>query len=299
VAGGQEGFCVNLPHKELDPGLYVVGTPIGNLEDVTLRALRVLRGANAVLAEDTRRTGLLLKHFNISTPMVSCHSHNEAMRTDSIIARLAAGEVLALVSDAGMPLVSDPGGVLVAAVLAANLPVVPVPGPCAAVAGLVGAGLPADAFTFVGFLPGRPANMKRTLSTLAHHTSTLVMYVGPHDLLATLRVVEEVLGDRRCCVARELTKIHEEFWRGTLTQAHQEFKHRKGGVKGEITLLVEGCSKKEIAPPSTNALIDELAYMMSTEGGGLSASTAAREVATQSGMRRNEIYKLAIEMNKK
>eukprot|EP00240_Pyramimonas_obovata_P016229 CAMPEP_0118942512 /NCGR_PEP_ID=MMETSP1169-20130426/36327_1 /TAXON_ID=36882 /ORGANISM="Pyramimonas obovata, Strain CCMP722" /LENGTH=300 /DNA_ID=CAMNT_0006887541 /DNA_START=173 /DNA_END=1072 /DNA_ORIENTATION=+ len=155
--------------KQLDPGLYVVATPIGNLEDITLRALRVLQQADGILAEDTRQTAKLLNHFQIKTPLISCHSHNEFSRVNSIISRLRSGERLVVVSDAGMPMVSDPGAILVAAAASAGIPVMPIPGACAVITGIVGAALPSDSFTFVGFLPAKPAKRKQRLQALSSH----------------------------------------------------------------------------------------------------------------------------------
>jgi 16S rRNA (cytidine1402-2'-O)-methyltransferase len=206
--------------------LYVVSTPIGNLEDITLRALRVLRLVDAVLAEDTRHSRQLLTHFGLRTPLVSLHAHNEEARAAAVTHRLAAGEALALVSDAGTPALSDPGALLVAAVLRAGHKVVAVPGASALLAALVCSGLPTHSVSFAGFLPPQPGARRRRLLELAAQQSgaTLAFYLPPHKAAATLADAAVALGaERRCCVARELTKLHEEVWRGSLAEAATEF----------------------------------------------------------------------------
>ena len=206
-----------------------MSTPIGNLEDITLRALRVLRGVDAVLAEDTRRTRSLLSHYGLRTACVSLHAHNEHARTDYVVSRLSAGDALALVSDAGTPGVSDPGAVVVAAVIAAGHPVTPVPGASALLTALVVSGLPTHSFAFIGFLPPQPSARRKRLQALAssHNGSTLAFYVSPHKAPATLADMAAILGaHRRCCLGRELTKVYEELWRGTLGDAAVEFAER-------------------------------------------------------------------------
>jgi 16S rRNA (cytidine1402-2'-O)-methyltransferase len=218
--------------------LHLVATPIGNLEDVTLRALRVLREADLVLAEDTRRTRVLLDRHGIAARPRSLHAHNEAARTAEVLAALAAGRDVALVSDAGTPLVSDPGERLVAAVLAAGHGVVPVPGPSAVLAALTASGLPTARFAFLGFLPRRPGRRAARLASWRGRPETLVLFESPHRTASTLRALAETLGGgRRACVARELTKIHEELVRGTLAELAERF---AGGARGEVTLVVEG-----------------------------------------------------------
>ncbi|KAK3274714.1 hypothetical protein CYMTET_17112 [Cymbomonas tetramitiformis] len=227
-----EESVISPKDKPLSPGLYIVGTPIGNLEDITLRALRTLRQATFVLAEDTRHTSRLLNHYSIRTRLVSCHTHNEAARSTYVMNQMLSGAAVALVSDAGMPAVSDPGGILVQAAIDVGVQVIPVPGPCAAVAAVVGAGLPPD-FTFFGFPPDRRSNRRKQFQKFVNHAPTMVFYVAPHDLLSTLGdAIEGLGGDRRCCVAREITKVHEEFWRGTLAGALAEFSGRR--VRGEV-----------------------------------------------------------------
>ncbi len=220
--------------------LYLVATPIGNLEDITLRALRVLREAPLIAAEDTRHTRKLLSHFEIPTP-VSYHEHSGPAGIERVLSALAQGDV-ALVSDAGTPAVSDPGQELVRAALAAGHPVVPIPGPSAVIAALIASGLPSDSFTFFGFLPRNSGERRAELERLRDGEPTLVLFEAPHRLLATLDDLVAVLGDRQAALARELTKVHEEWLRGPLSQLRA---HYTGGVtpRGEYTLVIAG------APP--------------------------------------------------
>jgi 16S rRNA (cytidine1402-2'-O)-methyltransferase len=220
--------------------LFLVSTPIGNLEDVTPRALRVLGEASLVVAEDTRRTRVLLDRHGVAARPVSLHSHNEAARVSKVLDALAEGGDVALVSDAGTPLVSDPGERLVAAVLEAGHDVVPIPGASAVLAALAGSGLPAERFTFIGFLPRRAGERDALLASYEDRPETLVLFESPRRTAATLRALAETLGDRPACVARELTKLHEEFARGTLTALAERFAE---GARGEVTLVVGG------APP--------------------------------------------------
>ncbi len=218
--------------------LYIVPTPIGNLEDITLRALRVLKEVDTILAEDTRQAGFLLKHYQISKPLQSHHAFNEHHTLPPLIARLQQGEVMALVSDAGTPVVSDPGFLLVRACVQAGVVVETLPGPTAFVPALVNAGLPADRFVFEGFLPHKKGRQTR-LQALADETRTFILYESPHRLLKTLEQLAAVLGDdRQACVCRELSKLHEENARGTLAELHTHFGQKT--VKGEIVVVVEG-----------------------------------------------------------
>ena len=226
--------------------LYIVATPIGNLEDITLRALRVLREADLIACEDTRQTRKLLDHFGISKPLVSYHEHNELARAAELVERLEAGANIALVSDAGTPLISDPGYRLVAAAIAAGIPVVPIPGPSAALSALAGSGLATDAFRFCGFLPPKASQRRKTLEALQEERCTLIFYEAPHRILEALEDVEAVMGSRPVVVARELTKLHEEFLRGTAAEVRAQLAARPS-VKGEITLLI-GAAKAGRAP---------------------------------------------------
>lgn len=221
------------------PGtLYVCGTPIGNLEDITARALRVLRDVDLVAAEDTRRTRKLLAHYEIGTRMTSYHEHNELSRTPEILEILESGRDVALVSDAGMPGISDPGRYLIERALSTGIAVVPVPGPSAVLAALVVSGFPADEFTFVGFLPRKGRQRREALDRLAAEDRAVVFYESPHRLARTLSDLHGVIGgDRRVAVARELTKVHEEVVRGTLAEVLALFSSRR--VKGEITVVID------------------------------------------------------------
>jgi 16S rRNA (cytidine1402-2'-O)-methyltransferase len=224
------------------PGkLFIVGTPIGNLEDITLRAVRVLREADVVAAEDTRRTGVLLAHFDIHKPMVSCHEFNEARRAAELLQKLRDGARVAMVSDAGMPTLSDPGLRLVRAALEAGIAVEIVPGPSAITAALAGSGLAAEPFLFYGFLPHKSAQRRKVLAVLAPLPWTLVFFESPHRVMKSLTDLREVLGNRRVVLARELTKKFEEFARGDLDGLLKMLENR--AVKGEITLVIEGHPK--------------------------------------------------------
>ncbi len=219
--------------------LYVVATPIGNLEDITLRAVRILREADGVLAEDTRHTGKLLKHLGVETRMTSLHGHNEKSRVDLVLGWLEEGQTLALVSDAGTPAISDPGVAVVAAARDAGHTVSPVPGACAFVAAACAAGLPTDKLHFVGFLPGRPGRRKKVLDSVVHSGGTTCVYVSPHRVVKDIAVAIEVAGaDRDACLCRELTKVYEEFDRGTLGELHARWSGK--APKGEMVLLIAG-----------------------------------------------------------
>ncbi len=224
------------------PGkLFVVGTPIGNLEDITFRAVRVLREANVVAAEDTRRTGIVLAHFNIHKPLVSCHEFNEARRATELVEKLRGGAQVAIVSDAGMPTLSDPGLRLVRAALEAHIAVEIIPGPSAITAALAGSGLAAGPFLFYGFLPHKSAQRRKALAELAPLPWTLVFFESPHRVVKSLKDMRETLGNRCAVLARELTKKFEEFARGDIDGLLKMLENR--GVRGEITLVIEGHSK--------------------------------------------------------
>jgi len=270
--------------------LYIVGTPIGNLNDITLRALEVLRAVALIAAEDTRRAGLLLKHFAIDKPIVSLFEHNEAARIDRVLAALESGDV-ALISEAGMPGLSDPGYDLIRAAIERGLTVTPIPGPTAAVAALVASGLPTDAFVFLGFLPRRPGDRLRLLQDIAREPRTLVAYEAPHRLAESLADLHAVLGDRSIAVARELTKRHEEIWRGTISGARDRFAHE---ALGEITLVIAGASALQRWDEADVRLALEQAIH-----DGASASDAAREVAEVSLWPRREVYQMALHAARK
>jgi 16S rRNA (cytidine1402-2'-O)-methyltransferase len=266
--------------------LYLVATPIGNLEDITARALRVLREVALIAAEDTRHTRGLLTHFDIHTPLTSYFEHNKISKLDSILEALRSGDV-ALVSDAGTPALSDPGYELVRAALAAGYPVVPVPGPSAVIAALVASGLPTDSFVYLGFLPRKDAERAALLASLAEERRTLVAYESPHRLLDTLTAIEHTLGDRRVAVARELTKMFEEIYRGTASQAREHFTAR--GVAGEITLVIAGADEAEIGGWDEAQIRRNFALLLED---GMKPREAARFLAGISGWSAREVYDL-------
>src|SRR6476661_9493991 len=231
--------------REATGCLYLVGTPIGNLEDITLRALRILREADQIAAEDTRHTQKLLNHYEIRKPLISYHEHNELTRAPELLISLEQGAKIALVSDAGMPLVSDPGHRLVTLCLRHQVPVVPVPGPSALLASLAASGLPNEEFLFVGFLPARTGERRRALERLRIEDRTLILYEAPHRVAETIAEALEILGDRPACLAREVTKIHEEFRRATLSELSASLEEKP--ARGEITLLIGAVPPEERA----------------------------------------------------
>jgi 16S rRNA (cytidine1402-2'-O)-methyltransferase len=269
--------------------LYLVATPIGNLEDITLRALRVLREVAWIACEDTRQTRKLLDHFSIATPLVSYHEHNETARSAELVEQLQAGSSGALVSDAGTPLISDPGYRVVAAAIASGIAVVPIPGASAALAALAGSGLGTDAFTFRGFLPPRSAARRKTLESLKAADCTLIFYEAPHRILETLQDIEDVLGPRPVVVARELTKIHEEFLRGTASEIRLQLAARPS-VKGEITLLI-GRLSAAAQPANLSEAEDEVQRL---EQQGLARMEAVKRVARTRGIPKRELYRKVI-----
>ncbi|MGE5529399.1 MAG: 16S rRNA (cytidine(1402)-2'-O)-methyltransferase [Patescibacteria group bacterium] len=270
--------------------LYLVGTPIGNLEDMSPRAVKALREAAVIAAEDTRRTMILCNHFGIHTTLVSYHRHNERARAGELLVRLAGGDSVALATDAGLPGISDPGEILVRRAVESGFSVVPIPGPSACLLALAASGLPSSAFTFYGFLPRRAAARRVTLSRLAEARDTAVIYEAPRRLGETLAELSEVLGaGRGVVVARELTKIHEEFWRGTLGQAAAHYAGVE--VKGEVTLVVAG--RGESAEKKGDlAAARECVESMLKEGAGL--AEAVRAAAHTCGVSRNALYRACL-----
>jgi 16S rRNA (cytidine1402-2'-O)-methyltransferase len=263
--------------------LYLVATPIGNLEDITYRAVRVLREADLIACEDTRQTRKLLEHYDIHKPTTSYHEHNEAERAVELASRMAAGAVVALVSDAGMPLVSDPGYRLVRAAIELAVPVQAVPGPSAALTALAASGLPTDSFRFGGFLPSKPGQRAKALEALADEHATLIFYEAPHRILEALESVELVLGARPVVVARELTKIHEEFLRGTAAEVRAQLAARDA-IRGEMTLLIG----KATGPAPDDTPLDEAVERLVT--GGTARMDAIKQVARKRGLSKREVY---------
>lgn len=273
--------------------LYLVATPIGNLADITLRALDILRDAVSLIAcEDTRQTQKLLEHFDIRKPLVSYHDHNEAARTTDLLERLSRGESIALVSDAGTPLVSDPGYRLVVAAIENGYPVVPIPGASAALAALTASGLPADQFRFIGFLPSKASQRRKLFEDLSADLGTIVAYESPHRILSTLEDLEAVLGNRRIVLARELTKIHEEFLRGTPADLKRLLENRPS-IKGEFTLLIAKADQAAI--PENLDPIQEIQRLQSEMG--LDRMSAIKAVAKRLGLPKREVYRLVAELD--
>lgn len=268
------------------PGtLYIVATPIGNLEDITLRARRILRECDWIACEDTRQTRKLLQHLDISKPLVSYHEHNEAERAVELAEKLEAGAKVALVSDAGTPLISDPGYRVVTAAIEAGIPVVPIPGATASVSALSASGLATDSFRFCGFLPAKTSQRRKMLEQLTQETCTLIFYETPHRILDALKDVEAVMGSRPAVVARELTKIHEEFLRGTAAEIRAALTTRPS-VKGEITLLI---GKAESAMAADDTPLEDA--VRAAEQQGLSRMDAIKRVARQRGLSKREVYR--------
>ena len=264
--------------------LYVVATPIGNLEDITYRAVRMLREADLIACEDTRQTRKLLDHYGIAKPLVSYHEHNEAVRSEDLVAKIQTGANVALVSDAGMPLISDPGYRVVHAAIGAGIPVVPIPGPSALLSALVASGLPTDAFTFGGFLPAKSGQRERLLEGLREETVTSIFYEAPHRIVEALGDIEKILGDRPVVVARELTKLHEEILRGTAGEVRSALAARPA-VKGEITLLIG----KGTTPPAATTSIEDAVeeYVRS----GMGRMEAMKKVAREHRISKRDVYR--------
>lgn len=272
--------------------LYIVATPIGNLEDITLRALRVLKEVDLIACEDTRHTRKLLAHYRISKPTISYHEHNEPERAAELITKLEAGRSIALVSDAGTPLISDPGFRIVRDAIERDFKVVAIPGPSALIAALSSSGLPTTEFTFAGFLPSRQTARRARLEQLANANCTLVFYETPHRIKAALEDAREVLGDRECVVARELTKLHEELLRGPLS----EIVIRDGEARGEIVLMIGPPSNdgaKQRGPAASHSIVKDIEELMRNEE--IDQKTALKRVARDRGIGKSEAYRLMID----
>ena len=268
--------------------LYIVATPIGNLEDLSFRAVRVLREADRIACEDTRHTRGLLDHYGIEKPLVSYHEHNEKERTEELLRELEEGRSVALVSDAGTPLIADPGYRIVHAAHERGIPVSPIPGSSAIMAALSAGGLATDAFLFAGFLPAKAGARKRALETWQSIEATLVFYEAPHRVVDTLRSIAEVMDDRRVVAARELTKIHEEFLDGTAASVADTLEARPT-IKGEFTIMV---ARAESAPPPDPAGIE--AEVAALVAGGTPRMDAVKTVARRHGLSKREVYRRVV-----
>jgi 16S rRNA (cytidine1402-2'-O)-methyltransferase len=273
--------------ESLAPGLYLVATPIGNLEDITLRALRILRSVDRIACEDTRQTQKLLNHFEIRVSTVSYHMHNEAPRAEELVAELKQGARIAIVSDAGTPGIADPGGQIAAAAIAAGISVFPVPGANAAISALIASGLPTDRFTFHGFLPSKPGQRKTALEDLPRDNATHIFYETPHRIAETLGDLEAVFGPaQHAVVARELTKLHEEFLRGPVSELRAQLAAR-AVIRGEMVLLFAPAVQQAATQKSSVAA--EVASLMQTEG--LTEKDALKRVARERGIGKSEAYR--------
>ena len=273
--------------------LYIVSTPIGNLEDITLRALHILRDVQVIAAEDTRHTQKLLQHYNISTAQTSYHDHNKEEKAEILISRLKEGRDIALVSDAGTPGISDPGYYLINRAIGEGIKVMPVPGPTASIAALSISGLPTDAFVFEGFLPAKRMARQKKLRELSTERRTLILFEAPHRLASTLRDIAEVLGDRKIVLTRELTKVFEEVIRGRVSEVIAKIEGRR--LKGEMTLLLEGVQEEAVA----GEVPDLHEYLkMLIEEKGLSLKDAVSKASRDLDIPRKRVYKEALSMQR-
>ncbi|MDO5549148.1 MAG: 16S rRNA (cytidine(1402)-2'-O)-methyltransferase [Eubacteriales bacterium] len=273
--------------------LYLVGTPIGNLEDLTYRAVRILQECDFVAAEDTRVSGKLLHYLEISKPMVSYHEHNRKQRGPEVVRRILQGETCALVTDAGMPAISDPGEDLAALCHESGITVIPIPGACAAVCALAQSGLPSGKWCFEGFLPTDNKQRKRRLEVLQNETRTCIVYEAPHRLRATLRDLAEVLGDRRVSMSREITKLHEECLRMTLPEAAAYY--QQNDPRGEYVLVIEGAEEGAGQESPEQQMARALEMAQELHEGGMTLRDAVKQAAKQTGVRKNQLYQKALE----
>jgi 16S rRNA (cytidine1402-2'-O)-methyltransferase len=270
--------------------LFIVSTPIGNLEDITLRALRVLREVDIIAAEDTRHSMKLLTHHGIKKPMISYWGEKEWGRSEEIIRRLHAGQSVALISDAGTPGISDPGSFLIRKAIGENLEIISVPGPSACIAALSVSGLPAEHFTYWGFLPSRKNQRKRILSDLRFHESTLVFYEAPHRIIESLRDMAEIFGERKAALVKELTKLHEQVMRGSISEIMETVEGTT--VAGEYAIIVEGWSRTDTS--ITGEVLSELRTHMRK---GLSRKDAVQRIASTYGLSKKELYAKSLDQD--
>jgi 16S rRNA (cytidine1402-2'-O)-methyltransferase len=289
MSADQEKSHEKNAEKVLAPGLYLVATPIGNLEDITLRALRILRSVDRIACEDTRQTQKLLKHFEIRTPTVSYHMHNEGSRSEELVTELKRGARIAVVSDAGTPGIADPGGQIASAAIAAGIDVFPVPGANAAISGLIASGLPTERFTFHGFLPAKAGQRKTALEELHRGDETHLFYEAPHRILDTLADVETVFGPaQHVVIARELTKLHEEFLRGPVRELRTQMIARPS-IRGEIVLmLAPAMAENENAAQRVSIAIEVAALV---KAAGISEMDALKRVARDRGIGKSDAYR--------
>ena len=279
---------------EKKPALFLVGTPIGNLEDITQRALRILREVDLIACEDTRHTRKLLNHFGIGTATISYHEHNEQDRAEELCELLESGKNVALVSDAGTPLISDPGFRIVKAAIDRGISVQPIPGAAALVTALSASGLATDQFLFAGFLPARAGARHAKLSGLKSIPATLVLYEAPHRIRATLADAREILGDREAVIARELTKLHEEFARGSLSELIGRFSEIEA-PRGELVLIISGQHTEMVASSGATPPVDQFRERMNElEREGIDQKTAMKKAAKELGLKRDDAYRMLV-----
>ena len=269
--------------------LYLVATPIGNLEDITFRALRILKEVDLIAAEDTRNTLKLLNHYEITKPLISYHRHNEEIKKDNLIDKLKNGESIAIVTDAGTPGISDPGEVIVKEAIENNIEVISIPGACAAINALICSGLDTKEFVFLGFLPINKKLRKIKLEEIKNENKTLILYEAPHKMKETLQDLKNILDNRKVVLARELTKIHEEFIRGSI----DEVISKSENIKGEMILIIEGCEKVEKESELNNLSLDE--HYNFYERQGLDKKEIIKKIAKDRGKNKNDIYMLFLE----
>ena len=267
--------------------LYIVPTPIGNLEDITFRAVRVLKEVDLIAAEDTRHTQMLLNHYDIRTSVTSYHEHNERGKARELVEQLRQGRSIALLSDAGTPMISDPGYRLVVEAIRAGVQVIPLPGPSAVTAALSAAGLPTDRFGFEGFLPAKKSERRSALEALKKDTKTLIFYEAPHRLKETLADMAEIFGDREVAIGREISKVHEEFLRGALREILATIEQQT--VRGEITLVVQGATSG--APVTEEGVISEIRQLAEN---GMRVKEISELVGAHHGISKREVYRLAL-----
>ncbi len=272
--------------------LYLVATPIGNLEDITLRALNILKQVDVIAAEDTRNTLKLLNHYNISKPLISYHRHNEEIKSDILINKLKNGEDIALVTDAGTPGISDPGEVIVKQAINEEIEVVPIPGACAAINALICSGLDTKEFLFIGFLPLNKKLRKEKLKEIEDETRTIILYEAPHKLKNTLQDLKDIIGERKVVLARELTKIYEEFLRGDI----EYIINKSENLKGEMIILIEGNTKKEEKNLLNKLSLEE--HYLYYEKLGLEKKEIIKKIAKDRGVSKNDVYMNFVEKNR-
>lgn len=271
--------------------LYLVATPIGNLEDITLRALKILKQVDLIAAEDTRNTLKLLNHFDIKKPLISYHRHNEEIKVDSLIQKLIDGENIAIVSDAGTPGISDPGEIIVKAAIKNNIEIIPIPGACAAINALIASGLDTKEFAFIGFLPLNKKLRKEKLLCIKNENKTVIIYEAPHKLKTTLEDLKEIVENRKVVLAREITKIHEEFIRGNI----EDLIEKSDGLKGEMIILIEGAREKKDEIILNNLPLEEHYNYYKKQG--LDKKEIIKKISKDRGVSKNDIYMSFINKN--